>query len=228
MNTGYTWLPISAPEDYGRLEDMLESEFAPRSVVPQLQKSITAAVKGVLIEFGYVDKDYRSTYYHFYAKKGRRYRDDCIRLHLFDEAVSFADERLELVSTQGALSDHYFGYIVLRPTITSTIGRSILSPDVRTGAGGAVIQSDHEVHVLGHALKIWGFPSMKQHADISVCAHVSCWAILRHYSERYASHREILIHDITLMAHPFDPGGLTPALGLNVAQAERISRIREA
>jgi hypothetical protein len=106
--------------------------------------------------------------------------------------------------------------------MTATIGRSILSPDVRKGASGSAIQSDHEVHVLGHALKVWGFPSMAQHADISVCAHVSCWAILRHYSERYASHRELLIHDITMMAHPFDPGGLTPALGLNVAQAERI------
>ncbi len=85
-----------------------------------------------------------------------------------------------------------------------------------------MIQSDHAVHILGHLLKVWGFPSMAQHADISVCAHVSCWAILRHCSERYASHRELLIHDITMMAHPFDPGGLTPALGLNVAQAERI------
>jgi hypothetical protein len=63
---------------------------------------------------------------------------------------------------------------------------------------------------------------MAQHADISVCAHVSCWAVLRHYSERFPEHRQLLIHDITMLAHPFDPGGLTPSLGLNVLQAERI------
>ncbi len=63
---------------------------------------------------------------------------------------------------------------------------------------------------------------MAQHRDIAVCAHVSCWAILRHYSERFPQHREFLIHDITRLATPFDPGGLTPAFGLNTSHAERI------
>ena len=220
--SNYEWISIDTSADYQRLEALLEADFQPKVVVEKLQNSITDAVKGILIEYGYVDKDYRSTYYHFYAKKGRRYRDDCVRLHLFDATVSFDPKGLNLNGPDSSLGDHYFGYVVLRPTMTATIGRSILSPDVRTGARGSAIQSDHVVHVLGHTLKVWGFPSMAQHADISVCAHVSCWAILRHYSERYASHRELLIHDITMMAHPFDPGGLTPALGLNVAQAERI------
>ena len=218
----YKWIKIEKSTDFQQLEALLDAEYAPKQVIEKLEESITAAVKGILIEYGYVDKDYRSTYYNFYAKKGRRYRDDCVRLHLFDATVSFKSGSLDMSGPDAYLGDHYFGYIVLRPTMTATIGRSILSPDVRQGARGSVIQSDHEVHVLGHALKVWGFPSMAQHADISVCAHVSCWAILRHYSERYASHRELLIHDITMMAHPFDPGGLTPALGLNVAQAERI------
>ena len=63
---------------------------------------------------------------------------------------------------------------------------------------------------------------MAQHADIAQCAHVSCWAILRLYSEQYAQHRELLMHDITMLAKPFDPGGLTPSLGLNLYEAERI------
>ena len=63
---------------------------------------------------------------------------------------------------------------------------------------------------------------MAQPADIAVCAHVSCWAILRHYSEQYSQHQELLVHDITRLAKPFDPGGLTPSLGLTVYEAERI------
>lgn len=89
-------------------------------------------------------------------------------------------------------------------------------------ANGTVIQSRHRVHLLGHTLSVWGFPSMAQHIDIAVCAHVSCWAILRHYSERFPQHREFLVHDITRLATPFDPGGLTPSLGLDILQAERI------
>ena len=65
--------------------------------------------------------------------------------------------------------------------------------------------------VLGYA----GCPSKvscrrDQHIDISVCAHAACWSVLRHYSEQYNIYREFLTHDITLMAHQFDPGGLIP------------------
>ena len=63
---------------------------------------------------------------------------------------------------------------------------------------------------------------MAQHIDIAVCAHVSCWAILRYYSETFPQHREYLLHDITKLAAPFDPGGLVPSLGINVRAAERV------
>ncbi len=123
---------------------------------------------------------------------------------------------------QGPIPRNYFGYMVLRPTITATLGRSLLSPRIRNGVKGYAIQACHKVHLLGDTLTVWGFPSMAQHADIAVCAHVSCWAILRHYSEQYAQHRELLTHDITMLSKPFDPGGLTPSLGLNLYEAERI------
>ena len=166
-------------------------------------------MKGVLIERKYVDKDYRSTYYHFYAKKGQHYRADCVRLHFFDQTVTFDDSALKLACPDGPdhLSHHYFGYMVLRQTGIATIGRSVSSPDVRSGASRYIITANHKVHVLGYKLMIEGFPSMDQHVDISVCAHVACWSILRHYSERYNSYREFLTHDITLMAHQFDPAG---------------------
>lgn len=221
--TSYRWLTISSPADYDQLETWIDLEFQPARIVAQLKAAVTSAVSGILIEYEYIDKDYRSTYYHHYAKKGRHYRDDCVRLHFFEGCVGFDVARLVL-SCPGndRLEDHYFGYIVLRPTIVATLGRSILSPKMRQGARGNAIQSRHKVHLLGETLSVWGFPSMAQHVDISVCAHVSCWAILRHYSEHYGAHRELLIHDITMLAKPFDPGGLTPAHGLNLLEAERI------
>ena len=53
----------------------------------------------MLVEHGYVDKDYRSTFYNFYAKKGRQYRPDCIRLHFFDSTVSYDEARTDLACT---------------------------------------------------------------------------------------------------------------------------------
>lgn len=104
----------------------------------------------------------------------------------------------------------------------ATIGRSVVSPNVRSGAKGAVITSPHKVHLLGYKLMLQGFPSMDQHIDISVCAHAACWSILRHYSERYSIYREFLVHDITMMAQEFNPGGLVPSKGLQVSHAERV------
>ena len=174
------------------------------------------------MEHGYVDKDYRSTFYNFYAKKDRHYRTDCVRLHFFNGAVWYDEKRTDIACDDGRPQDHYFGYIILRPTIVATLGRSLLSPNIRLGASGRAIQSVHYVNLLGHRLPVWGFPSMAQHVDIAVCAHVSCWAILRYYSETFTYNREYLVHDITKLAAPYDPGGLVPSLGINVFGAEQI------
>jgi hypothetical protein len=218
----YKWVSIGSAADYDDLIPLLDRDFDPNTVVNTLRDGIRGTVAGVLVEREYIDKDYRSTFYQFYAKKGRTYRDDCVRLHFFDAEVAYDDATTSLTCSDDRLEDHYFGFAVLRPTLVATRGRSILTPDIRAGARGRAIQAQHRVHLLGHRLPIWGFPSMSQHNDISVCAHVSCWAILRHYSERYPQHRELLLHDITMMASPFDPGGITPAFGLNILQAERI------
>ena len=219
----YDWIELDTPEAYDLLINVLDPEFDPKGIAQRLKTQLTDAAKGVLVEHGYVDKDYRSTFYNFYAKKGRQYRPDCVRLHFFDSTVSYNEARTDLACTDNNLPEHhYFGYIVLRPTIVATLGRSLLSPGMRLGARGRAIQSLHHVNLLGRRLQVWGFPSMAQHIDIAVCAHVSCWAILRYYSETFPQHREYLLHDITKLAAPFDPGGLLPSLGFNVLQAERV------
>ncbi len=218
----YEWINLDNDNSYNQLVGLLDSDFNSQDIVEILKKQISSAAKGMLVEYGYVDKDYRSTFYNFYAKKGRCYRTDCVRLHLFDKAVSYDSAHTNIICTDGRLQHHYFGYIVLRPTLVATLGRTVLSPDIRTDATGLAIQSIHHVNLLGHQLPVWGFPSMAQHVDIAVCAHVSCWAILRYYSETFAQHREYLIHDITKLTSPFDPGGLVSSLGFGAPEAKRV------
>jgi len=218
----YTWIPINTSDDLATLEKHISFEYAPQVVSQRLSENLSSAIKSVLIEHNYIDKDYRSTYYNFYAKKGQSYRADCVRLHFFDETVTYDSNLLKLACPDNKLSHHYFGYMVLRPTGIATIGRSVLSPTVRKGASGFIITADHKVHLLGHKLIATGFPSMDQHVDISVCAHAACWSILRHYSEKFNIYREFHTHDITLMAQHFNPGGLVPSKGLEVSHAERV------
>lgn len=219
----YTWITLASAADLAQLAQHIDAEYAPKAVAKKLADGLSDAVKAILVERNYIDKDYRSTYYNFYVKKGRRYRPDCVRLHFFDGTVTFEEKGLKLAAQNDPrLEDHYYGFMVLRPTGIATIGRSVLTPDVRRGASRFIITADHKVHVLGHTLTIRGFPSMDQHVDISVCAHAACWSILRHYSERYNSYREFLTHDITMMAQQFDPGGLVPSRGLALSHAERV------
>src|ERR1039457_228798 len=111
----YTWIPINSGADLAQLEKHISEEFGPARVAKTLADGISDSVKGVLVEHNYIDKDYRSTYYHFYAKKGLRYRADCVRLHFFDGTVTFDEKLLTLMCSAGdnRLTDHYYGYMVL-------------------------------------------------------------------------------------------------------------------
>ena len=85
----YHWISLSSGADLAKLETEISPEYGSARVSKKLSNGISNAVKGVLIERNYIDKDYRSTYYNFYAKKGQHYRADCVRLHFFDETVTF-------------------------------------------------------------------------------------------------------------------------------------------
>ena len=66
----YTWMPLTSRADLAGLSKHISAEYSPEVVAKRLADGISEAVKGVLIERNYIDKDYRSTYYNFYAKKG--------------------------------------------------------------------------------------------------------------------------------------------------------------
>jgi hypothetical protein len=226
----FSWLRIAGPDDYDALiRELTLADFGLPDVVSWLKEYLSDAVGGVLIEYPYVDKDYRSTFYHYYAKKGGVYSPHSARLHFFDSGVEWKQSPQSLVvngshdlSTDEALNSHYFGFVVLRPTRINTIGRTMLSPKAVKGASGLLIEHRHKAHVLGYRLHVSCFPFMQQHTDIAVCAHAACWAILRHYSERYSLYREVLVHDISKLGREFDPGGLLPSLGITYRDAERI------
>jgi hypothetical protein len=225
----YQWIAISTKEQFDDLWGIVDSrDFAIGDVIDWLKRHMSAEVGGMLVEHPYTDKDYRSTFYHYYAKKGASYSPHCVRLHFFRQGWSMAEGALALtkagaaVVEESAANEDYLGYVVVRPTRINTIGRTLLNPSAVEGAKGWVIQHRHKAHVLGYRVQVEAFPFMQQHTDIAVCAHTACWAILRHYSERYALYREVLVHDISKLGREFDPGGLLPSLGITARDAQRI------
>lgn len=199
-----------------------EAGLGVRKVADDLEPVLSDQVKSVLVEYPYVDKDYRSTYYNFYAKKSLRYSAFCARLHFFREDVAVTSQPKIETKSGNNLESAYLGFMVIRPTHLYTIGRTVLSPHALLDFRGHVIKGSHSVHIFGQRLVVEGFPFMKQHSDIAVCAHVACWSILRHFSERFSRYGELLTYDITRLGSPNSPGGHVPSRGLTVAHAATI------
>jgi hypothetical protein len=228
----FAWFNVDSPESLEEVLLAVPDEYKNEQIAQMLSQGLSDAVRGVLIETNYVDKDFRSVYYNFYAKKGDEIRRNCVRVHLFSDGPDFdvdaasltvaPEENADVAGLDDALSESYLGFLILRPTGKWNVGRTVLRPDAVRDTSGAVITSVHKVHILGHRLYVNGFPWMMQHTDISVCAHVACWSIMRHYSERYAKYAELLLHDVTKAAQAYDPGGLIPSEGLHLGHAERI------
>lgn len=224
----YSWIDIETNADYEKLAGELASDdFALSEVIQKLILHMGPQVGGVLIEYPYVDKDYRSTYYHYYAKKGGAYSPHCARLHFFKKGWRALDEPLRFTTPNGDVTEidvdeGYYGFMVLRPTRVLTIGRTVISPKAIDGVTGYLIDHKHKAHVIGNKVSVRGFPYMQQHSDIVVCAHAACWAVLRHYSERYSLYAEVLLHNVSKLGREFDPGGLAPSMGITYLDAERI------
>lgn len=225
----YHWISIEEPEDYDELTSLIDPfDYGTGEVARWARTNLTSDVGGVLVEYPYVDKDYRSTFYNYYSKKGAPYSPHSARLHLFKKGWTMLGEPIRLafngeeLSPEKEIGDGYLGFIVVRPTKIQTIGRSLLSPYALKNVKGRLIEHKHKCHVMGYRAHVKGFPYMQQHSDIAVCAHTACWAVLRHYSERYSLYPEVLVHDISHKGGEFVSGGLLPSLGLTARDAERI------
>ena len=76
---------IESSEDYLKLRETIPENHLSSRVMNLLRISLSSLIKSVIIEYPYVDKDYRSTYYGFYSKRHRAYSQFCYRLHLFEK-----------------------------------------------------------------------------------------------------------------------------------------------
>ncbi len=208
-------VPINIPKDYMKLTDVIPREYLSKNLINLFQKWLSPLIKTIAVEYPYVDKDYRSTYYNFYSKRHRSYDKFCFRLHFFEKKLDSED----------ALSknaDSYQGSIVLRPTEVTSLGRTQLSPKAIRDFKGFICESTFENNLMGVPLQVKCFPHIMQDTDVTVCAHAVCWMIARYYSEKYAVYPERLLFDITESIKDISGGRLIPSRGLTLGQISEI------
>ena len=202
---------IGSEEDYSKLWDVVSEDFFSADLLELMRSSLDPKIRSILIEYPYVDKDYRSTYYGFYSKRHREYGKFCFRLHFF---VDDLENPEDLVKVSGG----YLGSMVLRPTEVTPLGRTLLSPSAIAGFQGFVAEASFENNVLGIPLKVKTFPHISQDTDVTVCAHAVCWMISRYYSEKYSLYSERLSFDIAEAVKDLSKGRIIPSRGLTLGQ----------
>lgn len=196
----FSELIIGSVEDYDKLYDYVGKEAIDDYVVETLKRFVGTSCNKIVVEYPYHDKDFLSTYYCYYSQKFRSFPKKCYRLHIMGK------------------DEVYYGYIVLRPTVKGTrLGTTYLSPKPLINEEAYLMLAKYEAHIMDNKCEIKCFPWMKQEVDISVCAHVAAWTILRYYGNKYHNYADTTMGAIAQKIKG-DMGRKTPSNGLTPVQ----------
>jgi hypothetical protein len=169
--------------------------------------------QSAVLEYRYVDPDYRNENSRFYSTTFRRYPSVAHRLHFFGDQIPTAlisDDEIARFNNLG-----YLGYVVLRPLPGAPVGRTMLAPPHGTKPHVTCLTTDR-VNLLGESLKVVAAPFVSQDAQMSVCAHATLWMIAYYHHLAFGGPR-LLPGDIAA-AVPDDVGRGTPSMGLTLYQ----------
>jgi hypothetical protein len=170
----------------------------------------------IVIEHPYVDRVYRDSFYSYFSTKMGDYKKDCIRLSFFEGSVNGDDFRDKSKISATAL--RYLGFMVLRPTIPSVVGRSVISPAILRQNDFISVSSSFHATVRGVKFQVVGFPYSSQDAETISCAETSIWAIMEYFSSKYSDYRPALPSAIIKALQSRSNDRQIPSTGLNAEQ----------
>lgn len=139
--------------------------------------------KTIVIEEGYIDRDYLEDYAAYYDRCFHDYDRRTHRLHFFD--VEFDEQAFnecitghaDAVLSDEKLQEGYLGFVVVKPLPQSIIGRTCLKtypsdferrhfPSLRT----------YDVHLFGLELSVRSLAYQEQDTVVAACATSALWS----------------------------------------------------
>ena len=170
----------------------------------------------IVIEFPYVDKVYRNSYYNYFSSKLGDYGRDSIRLSFFKGNITDKDFKGNIDKEH--LQSNFLGFMVLRPTISNIIARSIISPKALNDNGFISCIAKFSTTVNSIKLDIEGFPYSSQDSETISCAETTLWATMEYFSHRYAEYSPVLPSKIIEVLKGVSTERQLPSKGLDVDQ----------
>lgn len=198
------------------LEDIYA--FQPSTTKPLLSEFFNNFKDGLYfyVEYPYVDKVFRSSYYQYYSTKHARYLRDCVRLSIFDKVIS--EDQFRDKSQFDYLRNSFKGYLIIRPTLPNIFGHSMISPTVINRNDFSCCLGKDNVLVNGLKLTIDAFPHSKQDIEHLTCAETTIWTIMQYFGNKYFDYKPILPAQIINTLSNFSYERLIPSKGLTINQ----------
>lgn len=169
-----------------------------------------------LVEYPYVDRIYRDSYYSYFSSKHNEYYRDCIRISLFDKKLRDRDFRSQKLVP--GLKAAFRGYVIIRPTFPNIIGRTLIDPRAFKEANFRICQCSGEVAVNGIKLRVSGFPFSSQDGESISCAETTVWGIMEYFGSKYADYQPASPSKIIEVLNQHSKKRLIPSAGLTVDQ----------
>jgi hypothetical protein len=198
--------------DYYKKEDIdLDIEKELYKVFDKLDESLWVG-----IEYPYVDKVYRDSFYSYFASKHNTYYRDCIRISFFANEIKNEDFR----SNTGEiyLKENFRGFLVVRPTFPNIIGRSLIDKRAFIEDDFIICNHSGSVSINGVKLKINGFPHCSQDTESISCAETTIWSVMEYFGNRYPDYKPTYPSHIIEVLNKFSKQRLLPTNGLTVDQ----------
>lgn len=220
MQTKFSIVPIDKTVDKIKtyINEFYKKDDPDRSIEDALYSIINNLKRDLwsVIEYPYVDKVYRDSYYSYFASKHNSYFRDCIRVSFFSEEVVPRDFRDE--EYKHTLLRTFVGYLVIRPTFSCPIGRSLLAKGAFRDNDFIICNFLGDALVNGVKLKVFGFPHSSQDTESISCAETTIWSIMEYFGNKYPDYRPAYPSHIINVLSKSSKQRLLPSNGLTVDQ----------
>lgn len=205
-----------------KIDDFFLKDVDDKFVSPEIETEIAKLIEELkvdlfcVIEYPYVDKVYRDSYYHYYSSKHYTYQRDCIRVSLFNGEITHHD--FLDPGRHSELNNKFLGFFVLRPTINALFGRSMINPKAFEDNSYKISSCKTSCLVYGVKLEVEGFPHSSQDGETIKCAETTIWALMEYFGNKYPEYKPALPAKIHQALERFSYQRQLPSNGLTMDQ----------
>jgi hypothetical protein len=141
------------------------------------------------IEYPYVDKFYRDSYYSFFSRKHNPYNRNSIRISFFNDELD-TENYFNLDNKE--IEKFFWGFISLRPTTYRIIGHSFINPKALKSNKFVCCLVKKAVLINGKKLIIDGFPFISQDNESITCSEATIINLFDYFGNKYSEYSTIL------------------------------------